>query len=237
MTKTAVAPAPPAPKKVSARVALIHLEEAAAAVLRECFRQFGIQTVNIEGDAEQRLCREKFEACVVRLGDPRAESLMNAARTSPSNSRIVIYGISSSAQEALRFSRYGLNAMLDAPVERQAALKLVRATHLLVLHEFRRYVRLPVIMEIEVVSGSGKFRATSKEVSAGGMSMKTTHKLRKEQAVEVRFTLPNMRKLVAVRASVCWIRDTEHLIGIRFDPGDEERLQVKRWIDNYLDIG
>jgi Tfp pilus assembly protein PilZ len=236
MIKTAVSPAPLAPRKVFARVALIHVDEAAAAVLRECFRQFGIHTVRVEGDAEHRLRREKFEACVVCLSDPHAESVVNAARTSPSNSRIVIYGISSSAQEALRFSRYGLNAMLDAPVERQTALKLVRATHLLVLHEFRRYVRVPVIMQVEVVSGNGKFRASSKEISAGGMSVKTTQKLRKEQAVEVTFTLPNMRNVISVRASVCWIRDAEHLVGVRFDLGDDERLHVKRWIDNYLDI-
>ena len=54
-----------------------------------------------------------------------------------------------SAQEAMRYSKYGINAMFQEPVERSAALKLVRATNTLVLHEFRRYVRIPVITEVD----------------------------------------------------------------------------------------
>jgi len=27
------------------------------------------------------------------------------------------------------------------------------------------------------------------------------------------------------------------MIGIRFDPTDDRRLEVKRWIDSYLEIG
>src|SRR5574341_2053076 len=54
-------------KKAVATVALIGLEEGASAILRECFKQFGIQTVAVGEDAAQRLKREKFEACVLRL--------------------------------------------------------------------------------------------------------------------------------------------------------------------------
>ena len=43
---------------------------------------------------------------------------MESARTSPSNSRMVIYGLGGSAQEALRFSKYGVNAVFHEPLER-----------------------------------------------------------------------------------------------------------------------
>jgi hypothetical protein len=36
---------------------------------------------------------------------------------------------------------------------------------------------------------------------------------------------------------VCWKREDVSMIGIRFDPTDERRLEVKRWIDRYLEIG
>jgi len=45
----------------------------------------------------------------------------------------------------------GINAIFNEPLERPAALKLVRATRMLVLHEFRRYVRIPVMTEVSVV--------------------------------------------------------------------------------------
>ena len=80
---------------------------------------------------------------------------MEAARSSRSNSRCVIYGVGGSAQEAMRFSKYGINAMFHEPLERPATLKLVRATRMLVLHEFRRYVRIPVMTEVSLV-GDGR---------------------------------------------------------------------------------
>src|ERR1700675_1192610 len=122
-------------KKAVATVALIGLDEAVSGTLRECFKQFGIQTTSVGGgDAIQRLKREKFEACVLRLQEAGAEAILDAARNSPSNRRIVVYGICRNAQEALRLSRYGINAILTDPVERQSALRVVRATHLLVIN-------------------------------------------------------------------------------------------------------
>jgi hypothetical protein len=226
------------PKKISARVLLAGVDDRSSGILRDCFKQFGIHTVSSNGDTEKRLQKEKFEACVVCLSRPDAESVLNAARTSASNSRIVIYGISNDTQEALRFSKYGVNAVIDAPLERQTALKVVRSTHLLVVHELRRYVRLPVVTEVKVDLGQGNdFRANSVEISAGGMSMRTDVRLAKETPVEVTFSLPPSGKVVVARASVCWKREAAEMIGVRFDPADERRLAVKHWIDNYLEIG
>ena len=145
---SALAPVSPT-KKTAARVALVGLDDSSRILLAECFRQFGIETVVTSSNAADRLRQEKFEACVVRLGSG-AEAVMEAARTSPSNSRLIIYGLGGNAQEAMRYSKYGINAMFHEPVERPAALKLVRATHLLVLHEFRRYVRIPVMTEVSL---------------------------------------------------------------------------------------
>ncbi len=134
-----VLPPLPMTRKASARAALVDVKEPARAILAECFRQFRIEAVPMTHNAAERLKREKFEACVIQLG-PGAEPVMEAARSSPSNSRIVIYGVGGSAQDAMRYSKFGINAMFNEPVERPAALKLVRATQMLVVHEFRRYL-------------------------------------------------------------------------------------------------
>ena len=67
--------------------------------------------------------------------------------------------------------------------------------------------------------------------------MKTDIRLAKDQAVEVNFSLPPKGKQVTARATVCWKREGADLTGIRFDPTDERRLEEKRWIDSYLEIG
>lgn len=221
-------------KKAVATVALIGLDEAASGILRECFKQFGIQTTAVGDDAMQRLKREKFEACVLRLQEAGSEAILETARTSPSNRRIVVYGICRSAQEALRLSRYGINAVLAEPVERQSALRVVRATHLLVINELRRYVRIPIFTEVTLTVQGRKHEATSMEVSAGGMSLKTQFRAAPPTAVEAEFTLPDSQHL-AVGANVCWQREPD-LLGVRFEAGDQRRLAVKKWIDDYLGL-
>jgi hypothetical protein len=159
---------------------------------------------------------------------------MEAIRTSSSNSRMVIYGLGGSAQEAMRYSKYGINAIFQEPVERSAALKLVRATHLLVLHEFRRYVRIPVMTEVAVhVGDSRKITATSIEVSSGGMSIKTAEEIGSGQIVEVSFALLTLPR-IWIRGNVSW-KKPKHSFGVRFDATDERRRKLKNWIDAYLE--
>src|SRR5205807_8987122 len=229
---TAPALVPPSStRKVTARAALVDLKESSRFLLTECFRQFGIEAVVTSAGSAERLRQEKFEACVINLG-PGAEKVMEAARTSPSNSRLVLYGLGGSAQEAMRYSKFGINAMFQEPLERPAALKLVRATHMLVLHEFRRYVRIPVVTEVQV-QGAKKFTATTIEVSSGGMSIKSAEEVGPGQAVEVSFALLTLPR-VWVRANVTW-RKPKHSFGVRFDNTDDRRRKLKEWIDAYLE--
>jgi hypothetical protein len=227
---TALAPAPA--KKATARVALVDLKESSRFLLAECFRQFGIESVVTSASSAERLRQEKFAACVVTLR-PGVEKVMEAARTSPSNSRLVLYGLGGSAQDAIRYSKYGINAMFHEPLERPAAMKLVRATHMLVLHEFRRYARIPIMTEVTVVSGDGhRLSASSVELSSGGMSLKTTEDMPKGSNVEISFSLLTLPR-VSVRAVVSWRKAKS--FGVRFESGDDRRRKIKEWIDGYLE--
>jgi hypothetical protein len=147
----------------------------------------------------------------------------------------VIYGIARNTQEALRYSAYGINAVLDEPLDRQSVLKVVRATHLLVIHELRRYVRIPVVSQVEVEVGNRILTVTAVEVSSGGMSVRSLSALPKGEAIRLNLALPGLEKL-SVRAFVCWYRDSDKIYGLRFDPTDDRRLRVRGWIDQYLEI-
>jgi len=219
-------------RKSTARVALFNLSEPSSALVGECFRQFGIETVPISAPDSDRLSREKFEACVLRLG-PDAGSVIQKARSSTSNSRLVIYGLGGTAQDAMQYSKYCLNAVFQEPLERAAALKLVRATKMLVQHEFRRYVRIPIMTEVTVVSPNGKTMATSQEISSGGMSLKATHPPETGSLVEVSFSLLTLPR-IWVRGIVSWKKPGKGF-GVRFDANDTRRLRLKDWIVTYLE--
>jgi|SRR5215467_10670870 len=228
---TALAPIPPT-KRATARVALVSLKEPACSILSDCFKQFTIDPIILNGNAGDRLKKEKFEACVLKL-EPAAESVMDAARNSLSNARMVIYGLGGSAQDAMAFSKYGINAIFNEPLERSTALKLVRATQTLVLHEFRRYVRVPVITEVDLVAKDRRrFKATSKEISSGGMSLTSAQELGVGSGIEVSFALLTLPR-IWVKGTVSW--KSKNNFGIRFEPTDQRRIKIKEWVEAYLE--
>lgn len=228
-TPTSAAPKP------YARVAIVGLETAPATILRACFKQFSIETVLLTmEEAMKRLRKEKFEACVLRLQES-ATALLTTVRTSPSNHRMVIYGIAGTAREALKFSQQGINAVINDPVDRQNALRVIRSTHLLVLHELRRYVRIPMLMQLDARTQSGPTQITMLEISGGGMSVETTQPMKTGESVEVFLTLPN-RPILSLKSRVAWSRPDAGVAGLRFEGQEQNRFVVKNWIDSFLDI-
>jgi Tfp pilus assembly protein PilZ len=223
----------PAPivRKAAARTALVGLNESTRTLLAECFRQFNIETVAMSSDAAERLNQEKFEACVLGLGEG-ADSVMEAVRRSASNSRCVIYGVGGDARDAMRYSKYGINAVFKEPLERPAALKLVRATRTLVQHELRRYVRIPVMTEVSIVGDGRRVSATSIELSAGGLSVQSAEEFSTGTNIEVSFSLLTLPR-VSVRGAVTWRKPKK--FGVQFDAADQRRQKIKAWIDSCLD--
>jgi len=222
-------------QKPAARAILFAISSPTCDVVRDCFRQFGVDVVLDDDPAGHRLQREKFEACVVALDDPEAPKLIEAARKSKSNHRILIYGLASSTQQALSYAKFGVNAIIDVPINRSAALKVVRASHLLVLNELRRYARVPIVAPARVETEQRRFDAMTVEISAGGMSLRTDRSLLMNSPVLVSFTLPPSTE-IKVRAVVAWVNAQEQRIGVRFDPTDGHRIRAKEWVEEYLGI-
>jgi hypothetical protein len=214
---------------------LIHLEEGEAELLSGVFRQFSIETETASGDVAKLVNKRKFEACVLRLDDA-AEATLQTLRESARNRSVAILGICSTAPQAMRFSKYGINALLRDPVDRQDAVRGVRSAHLLIIHELRRYIRVPIVLECLVeLMGGGKFSGVTRDLSYGGMSVITSTHVSVDHASEVSFTLPNQTR-IKTGATILWRHEPE-LVGLRFEAGDDRRLQVRPWIDAYLKIG
>jgi PilZ domain len=228
-------PANPAgPGKIVARAAGLHIDPLCNTFLNDCFKQFGIQLVPLTGNAEASFQRQKFEACLLRLYDPDAEKILSAIRKSNSNRGMVVYGLARNAMEGLRHSSYGINAVLDEPLERSNVVRVVRATRLLVMSELRRYVRVPVVSEALLESSAGRAPVTTLEVSSGGLSLRSRWLLPTNQPVKLGLELPGQSS-VNLRAFICWGRAADKTYGLRFDTADERRLKVRSWIDEYLE--
>lgn len=219
------------PKPVC-KVALVSLDEPTAAILRDVFRQFQIQALNVATKDDYRLGEERFDACVLRLL-PGCQPILEALRGSRRDRNVIIYGISTPGQTMQQAAKFGINVLLNDPVDHQAAMRAVRSTYLLVLNEFRRYVRVPIITEVQLKSGSSRYEGSSVDLSGGGMSLRTNSKLKIGETVEVSFTLPRNQNF-SCSAAVCWAKSDGQLIGIRFNRSDDRREPIRRWIEEYL---
>lgn len=217
----------------TAKIALVGLPTKDHELLGEVFRQFKLMTVPIPAeDAATRLVREKYEGCVLRLTEDYAAQLLQTARSAPSNRHMVLYGISDH-KTAMQFSQFGINAIFADPLDRQSALKMVRGTYLLALHEFRRYVRVPVAVAVTLEDNGATLHGLTQEVSSGGMSF-NCNVPPSAKPLWATVTLPGA-KTITVRASICWRRHNDELYGLRFEFSDPNRQVVRKWIEDFLD--
>ncbi len=226
--------APQTQSKALPTAALINLDSRANEVLQPIFRALSVDPIIISENPVQTLQKKKFQACVLRL-DKNAEPILQAARTSPRNRYVPIIGICSTAQEAIRFSRYGINAIINSPVERQDATRAVKGLHLLIINELRRYVRIPIVVEcVFELNTGGKLTGVTRDVSYGGLSMRTPNPTGPDQGGTLGFKLPNGTD-IKVSATTVWRYDPD-LLGFRFEAGDERRLALRPFIEEYLKI-
>jgi len=224
---------PPA-KNVAAHVAFIYVDVESDAMLRESFRQIGIECLVV--DAPEHLARTKIEGCVVGLDHENAGPVLEMLRNSRSNSRVVVFGLEQQPNTAAKFLRYGVSVVLESPLDRRAALKAVRATRGLLLNEFRRYVRIPIALEVAVACGNDTFTTYTEEISGGGLSFKVPERQTvSSDAVRVAFALP-ARPRMSMDAVVCWQKPDDRTAGVRFEGNESGRQIVKGWIDDYLQL-
>lgn len=205
--------------KAAARVALLGVDDASADVLANCFRQFGVDPEVLVAPAPARIS-DTFSACVVPLNREAEPVLRELRRTSHD---IVLYGICASAHDASRFAKWGINAIFHMPVHESEALQVVRSTHLLLLKELRRYVRVPLVCPVTLETGTQVIEASSLEISAGGMLLTASAALKVSQAVLASFALPgaqatSVRSVVAGRATRRGPRRSASIRAIRAAP-------------------
>jgi PilZ domain len=218
--------------KSSPVLALINLDPSSGDTVQRAFAQCGIGAVRVGEDFFRRVCQEKFEGGVLDLNE-RAIPVLEAIRSSSSNRRMILYGMAAKGLELRPFSSFGINAVLDVPLDRAAVSRTARATCALLLQELRRYVRIPLVTDVGIQSGDGSFRGSSREISGGGMSVQLSEALGNCHRLRLSFVLPG-RPALTIAAAVCWKSDS--LFGFQFEDNDPARQLVKGWIDSFLGL-
>ena len=108
------------------------------------------------------------------------------------------------------------NATFEEPLDRQAILRRIKSTYLLILNEFRKYLRIPIVLQVQLETDAKAHTGSSCELSGGGMSMVIpSARFHLGETCTVTFSLPEAQS-VHLHASVCWIRESAHTLECGF---------------------
>ncbi len=203
--------------------------------MQECFAQFRVKGVSISDDAPAKLQKQKFEGIVIAMNED-TEAVLRSTRNSPINKRLMIFALCKDPREAAPYSRYGVNATLLEPLDRREVLRILKSTNQLILNEFRRYFRIPLVLEVRMEVENYVYKGSCCEVSGGGMSMVIeAAKFQVNQECVLSFSLPQSSALNLL-ATICWTKEHKNMVGAKFHLEQEGRVAVRKWIDDYLGI-
>jgi hypothetical protein len=215
-----------------ARVAFVGLDSNDAMVLHDCLAHCGVNLAMAAVLQPARLEHERFESCVVKLV-PGCEIFLDEIRRSPVNRNTVLIGASPPDSDLAPYWKYGFNAILHLPLELAPSVEALRTICLLTASHLRRYVRVPLATEVNAVADGIALKCISREISGGGLALRIPSEANDAKSWVLEFVLPGGMQ-VRISGITCWVRPAEHMLGVLFDPDNEQRHEVKKWIESFL---
>lgn len=183
--------------------------------------------------AGEILISEKFDAVIVDCDDLRGgRELLECLRNTPSNRTCVAFAVlngkKTTTQEAFGM---GVNFVLQKPISTLNAARCFNAALSFMERERRRYFRHAVKMLVKVVLGEKEIKATSTNISEGGIALMLHQALPKSATPRVQFTLPDSSLALDLETEVAWANMKGH-VGLRFH-NVPQRFQdlLDRWMN------
>ena len=215
-----------------ARAAIVGLDPEDVMVLRDCFALCGVKLAIAPVVHPARLEHEQFECCVVKIASG-CEAFLAELRKSPVNHNAVLIGAQPVNSNPGPYWKYGFNALVQLPLHLDESVESLRTTCLVTVRHLRRYVRVPFATEVAAVADAMPVKCISREISAGGLALRAPREANNAKSWVLEFLLPP-DKQIRITAVACWATPRDQMVGLLFDPGDEQRNEVKKWIESFL---
>jgi CheY-like chemotaxis protein len=196
---------------------------------------YEVVTLSDSREATQRIMTEKFDLIAVDVLMPDLDGfeLAQRIRASPSNHAvpILMFTASDNIETMRRGFAAGVTLFVGKPLSAAKLRGLFGAARGLMLQEHRRYVRLPLRVDVNCQSGTGRhFNAYSLDLSRGGMLLQPSGGLADGEVVEVEFALPTAREPLKIMAKVARKASPECMALEFIDPDPAHRAALECYI-------
>jgi CheY-like chemotaxis protein len=183
--------------------------------------------------ATEILIAEKFDAVIVDCDDLRGGlEVLQGLRNTPSNKNSVTFAVlngkKTTTQEAFAM---GVNFVLQKPISPLNASRCFNAALNFMVRERRRYYRQPVKMLVRVVADEKEIKATSTDISEGGIALLLHQALPKNATPRLQFTLPDTTQSMDIETEVAWA-DLKGRVGLRFrNVAASSQELLEKWLN------
>lgn len=217
---------------------LLSRDEELVRILRPTLEKLSIE-VEICQEAKKAteiLIAEKFDAVIVDCDDLRGGlEVLQGLRATPSNKNSVTFAVlngkKTTTQEAFGM---GVNFVLQKPITPLNASRCFNAALNFMVRERRRYYRQPVKMLVKVLAGEKEIKATSTNISEGGIALMLHQALPKNATPRLQFTLPDTTTAVDVETEIAWV-DIKGHIGLRFrNLAAGSQAHLEKWLNEQM---
>ena len=221
-------------EKPFARAAIVGMDPEDVMVLHDCFALCGVKLAIAPVVQPARLEHEKFECCVVKMVSGCVAFLAELRKSAVNHSAVLI-GAQALNSDPGPYWKYGFNALVQLPLKLDETLEALRTTCLMTVRHLRRYVRVPFATEVAAIADGMRVKCISREISAGGVALRVPPEVNNAKSWVLEFLLPP-DKQVRIAAMACWARPADHMVGLLFDPSNEQGNEVKKWIESFLAV-
>jgi CheY-like chemotaxis protein len=161
--------------------------------------------------------------------------VLQGLRATPSNKNSVTFAVlngkKTTTQEAFAM---GVNFVLQKPISPLNASRCFNAALNFMVRERRRYYRQPVKMLVKVFADEKEIKATSTDISEGGIALLLHQALPSNASPRLQFTLPETTLSLNIETELAWA-DLKGRVGLRFRnvaPSSQELLE--KWLNQQL---
>jgi len=206
-------------------------DERVLRILRSLLADLSIEAEFAPGAAEAMdgLRRRKYDAIFAECDDPDGATVLRAVRRSRHNQRSVAFVIGPDPTAGPLAAELGVHFVLQKPVVTEKAKRTLKAAYGLMMREKRMHFRHEVAAPASLRTEKSALTATIRNLSAGGTMLETSGVLKKGQAIQIRFMLPESTVVVETAARVVWCDPTGRT-GLQFEfAAEEPRRALAEW--------
>ena len=206
-------------------------DERVLRILRSLLADLSIEAEFAAGAEQAMRClaRQKYDAIFAESDDADGASVLRSVRRSRHNKRSVTFVISTEGTVGSLASELGAHFVLQRPLVTEKVKRTLKAAHGLMMREKRVHYRHEVAAPASLRTEKAGLTATLRNLSPGGAFLESSSPLKKGQAIQMRFLLPESANIVETAARVMW-SDPTGRAGVQFEAiADEPRRALMDW--------